>query len=295
MKAKIFEIKRFAIHDGDGVRTTVFFKGCSLRCWWCHNPEGLDFENELAFFENKCIHCGKCVNACPNNAHVLENGKHGFVRSLCNNCGKCKDVCFQNAIKVFGYDINLDDLITEVLKDKQFYDLSGGGVTLSGGECLLQANFCREFLKELKNHGINTAVDTAGYVPKEAILKVLPYVDVFLFDIKSYNLQKHVDATGKANTLVLENLELIDLNNKKIEVRIPYIPNFSQEEIEKISIILSRLKNLVGVRILPYHNFAGSKYSALGKVNTLTDERVSQQEIEIAKKKLIDKGIRVLN
>ena len=169
MSARIFEIKRFAVHDGDGIRTTVFFKGCPLKCVWCHNPEGIDFKPELAYYENKCINCGECIRVCPNNAHTIEKGVHIFNRKKCTGCGNCEEVCLGNALTLYGEEVTEDELLPKLLEDKEFYENSNGGVTLSGGECLMQSDFCAELLKKLKENGINTAVDTCGFVPQQRI------------------------------------------------------------------------------------------------------------------------------
>ena len=185
LKAKIFEMKRFAVHDGDGIRTTVFFKGCPLRCVWCHNPEGICAKSELAYLAHKCISCGECVSVCPTGAHTLDNGLHAFQREKCIACGKCAELCLGNALTFYGKETTVDELLPLLLKDKDFYNRSGGGVTLSGGECLLYADFCAELLKRLQEQGVNTAVDTCGFVSKTALDKVIPYTNVFLYDIKA--------------------------------------------------------------------------------------------------------------
>ena len=278
MKAGIFEVKRFAVHDGDGIRTTVFFKGCPLKCVWCHNPEGIDFKPQLAYYENKCIGCGKCVQVCPANAHGMNQG-HLFEREKCLACGKCADVCLGNALTFYGKELSVDELLPMLLEDKDFYDNSDGGITLSGGECLLQADFCRELLKQLKSYGINTAVDTCGYVSKESFDKVIPYTDTFLYDIKAIDEETHIKCTGHSNKLILDNLTYIDSCNKNIEIRIPYVPGFNDGEIEKISEFLNDMKNVRRVRVLPYHNYAGSKYLALGIDNYLPEKLPSDEEI----------------
>ena len=187
MKARIFEIKRFAVHDGDGIRTTLFLKGCSLKCLWCHNPEGIDFKPQLAYYADKCISCGECVNVCKAGAHQMSPNGHVFDRSLCVSCGMCDNVCLGNALTFYGRNMSVDDLMPKLLEDREFYENSGGGVTLSGGECLCQADFCAELLKRLKAENIHTAVDTCGSVSRDAIDKVMPYTDVFLYDINSLN------------------------------------------------------------------------------------------------------------
>ena len=284
--ARVIDIKRFAVHDGDGIRTTVFLKGCSLKCVWCHNPESISFNPELAYYENKCIGCGQCVSICKENAHYVDNGKHIFEREKCISCGKCADVCIGNALTFYGKEMTVNEVLEIVLEDKDFYEQSGGGVTISGGECLLQADFCKELLKPLKKHGINTAVDTCGYVPREFIDKVMPYTDTFLYDIKAIDEEVHEKCTGHTNKIILENLRYLDECGKKVEIRIPYVPDYNDNQIEKISQFLSELKNIVKVRVLPYHNFARGKYEALGLKNTLPDTLPSDNEIKLAEESL---------
>ena len=185
MDANIFEIKRFAVHDGDGIRTTVFFKGCPLKCVWCHNPEGISYKPQLALYLHKCSLCGECVKVCPANAHKISDGKHIFEKEKCTACGKCKDACFFDAITLYGKKMSVDEVENILIEDMEFYENSGGGITLSGGECLMYPEFCRELLQRMKKRGIHTAVDTSGYVRKEAIDTVIDYTDIFLYDIKA--------------------------------------------------------------------------------------------------------------
>lgn len=287
MKGVICDIKRFAVHDGDGVRTTVFFKGCPLKCVWCHNPESIDFKPQLAFYDNKCIECGECVTVCPNHAHTITEKGHIFNRDLCVNCGKCEEVCFGEALKLYGTEVSVEELIKLVLEDKDFYETSGGGVTLSGGECLCQADFCAEFLKELKCLGINTAVDTCGFATKETIDKVIPYTDTFLYDIKAIDEDVHIKCTGHSNEIILENIKYIDSKNKSIEVRIPYVPQFNDNQIDKIKEFLKTFKNIKSVKVLPFHNYAGSKYQALNMQNTLPKTLPTEDQIKKAEKTFI--------
>lgn len=289
MKGRIFEIKRFAVHDGDGIRTTVFLKGCPLKCVWCHNPEGIGFEKQLAYYSHKCIGCGACAAVCPAGVHSFENGIHKVEREKCIACGKCEEACFSQALKIYGTEISVEELLPILLEDKDFYGNSNGGVTLSGGECLMQADFCAELLKKLKEQGIHTAVDTCGFVSREAIDKVMPYTDIFLYDLKAYDEETHIKCTAQSNKMILENLRYIDQCGKAIEVRIPYVPDYNSDEIEKIETVLSQLKNLTKVRVLPYHNYAGSKYEALAMENTLPDKVPEQKDIDKAKE--IVKGI----
>ncbi|MBO5454271.1 MAG: glycyl-radical enzyme activating protein [Clostridia bacterium] len=284
MKALISDIKRFAVHDGDGIRTTVFFKGCPLKCVWCHNPESIDFKPQVAYYENKCIDCGECVSVCPSGAHKFTQEGHIFERDLCVACGKCEKACLGEALKFYGKEMTVDELLPLLLEDKDFYKTSGGGVTLSGGECLMQADFCAELLQMLKKEGINTAVDTCGYVPKESIDKVLPYTDTFLYDIKAIDENVHIKCTGKSNRLILENIKYIDSLDKSIEVRIPYVPNYNDNQIKQIADFLKGLKNSIKVRVLPYHNYAGSKYEALDMENSLPVRLPDGEEIKNAEK-----------
>ena len=259
MKATIFEIKRFAVHDGDGIRTTVFFKGCPLRCVWCHNPEGLSFEPQEAFYAHKCIGCGECKN-------------DGFTH----------ENCLGEARVLYGKEITVDELLPMLLEDKPFYENSGGGITLSGGECLCQADFCAELLQKCKAESLHTAVDTCGFVPRAAFDKVIPYTDVFLYDLKAFDENVHIRCTGQSNKQILENLRYLDGQGCKIEIRIPYVPHYNDDQMEKISAFLKALHNVVRVRILPYHNYAGSKYEALGMENTLPTTRPTNGEIKKA-------------
>jgi len=289
----VFEIKRFAVHDGYGIRTTVFLKGCPLKCVWCHNPEGIGFEPQLAYYEKKCISCGVCVEVCPAGAHSFREGKHEYRREECVACGKCEDVCPGGALKHYGKRMTVAQLLPILLEDKDFYDTSGGGVTLSGGECLTQPTFCAQLLRELKQRGIHTAIDTCGFVSQEAIDRVLPYTDLFLYDIKAFDEDVHIRCTGHSNKVILNHLKYIDASGGKIEIRIPYVPGYNDDQIEKIAAFLQELRNVTAVRILPYHNYAGSKYEALDVKNTLP-ERPEDLETETAKRILVAHGLKYL-
>ena len=282
MKAFISDIKRFAVHDGDGIRTTVFLKGCTLKCVWCHNPEGIGFKPQLAYYEHKCINCGQCIGACPNGSQTITNNLHFFDRTKCLACGKCVLKCLGEALNYYGKEVAVDELLPLLLEDKEFYDTSDGGVTLSGGECLCQADFCAELLKKLKERDVHTAVDTCGMVSREAFDKVIPYTDIFLYDIKAIDEEVHVKCTGHSNKLILDNIEYLNSLGKEIEVRIPYVPDFNDNQIEKIFAFLKPLKNVKKIRVLPYHNYAGSKYEALGMENNLPKRLPTEEEIAAA-------------
>ena len=266
MKAKIFEIKRFAVHDGDGIRTTVFFKGCPLKCVWCHNPEGILAKSELAYYAHKCISCGECLSVCPTGAHTIENGKHAFNCEKCIVCGKCVGACLGNALTLYGKETTVDELLPILLQDKEFYDHSDGGVTFSGGECMLQIDFLKAILEKCKENGIHTAVDTAGNVPWDYFEKILPYTDLFLYDVKCISEDLHKDGTGFSNRLILENLQKLSDKNAEIIVRVPVIPEFNGNdyEMQKIADYLKDLR-ISKVELLPYHAMGEHKWTAIGK------------------------------
>ena len=252
MEAVIFDIERGSFVDGDGIRTTVFFKGCNLRCKWCHNPEGLIGNVEMLVYKDKCTGCQKCAEACPNSA------------KSCTLCSKCVYVCPNNARQIAGRKITENALLNEILKDKIYYEASGGGVTFSGGECMLQIDFLEEILKLCKQKGINTAVDTAGNVPYEYFERILPYTDTFLYDVKCISEDLHEKFTGASNKLILENLEKLIESGAGVTVRVPLIGGFNDgSELKKIKSYVSKL-NLKSIEYLEYHEMAENKYDALG-------------------------------
>ena len=291
MEAMIFDIKRFAVHDGDGIRTTVFFKGCPLRCIWCHNPEGLSGKPALSFTERKCVFCGRCALVCP--CHIISNGKHIFRRENCTACGKCVPSCPADTLCVYGKKISEEELLKILLEDRDFYETSGGGITLSGGECLLQAEFCTRLLKRCKEENLRTAVDTCGFVPFESLLAVKPYTDRFLYDVKAFDEEVHTRCTGVSNRLILENLKKLDESGAEIEIRIPFVPDCNDTEIEKIGEFLAGLSNVVGVRVLAYHNLAAAKYRALGLPDTLPKILPEKDALSRAEETMRGKGLTV--
>ena len=254
-KAIFFDIQRNSFVDGPGIRTTVFFKGCNLRCAWCHNPESQSAKPQMMFYKDKCTGCGKCKSVCP---YHLEQ---------CELCGKCTLYCPVDARKVCGKEHTVDEVLKEVLKDQAFYETSGGGVTFSGGECMLQIDFLAEILKKCKENGIHTAVDTAGHIPFESFEKILPYTDLFLYDIKIFDSQKHKQYVGVSNELILENLKKLFERKAKLWIRIPIIPdvNDSIEEIRKIKDFLKTIGTAEKIELLPYHTMGENKYRAIGK------------------------------
>lgn len=290
-------IKRFEIHDGDGMRTTLFLKGCPLRCLWCHNPEGLSAKPELGFYTHKCTACGRCAAVCPTGAHRIAGGVHRFDRAKCIACGKCEGVCFSDALIFYGKRATAEELLPKLLEDKPFYDASSGGVTLSGGEPLLQADFCLELLTLLHEAGVNTAVDTCLAVPEGNLQKVLPVTDTFLVDVKAYDSDLHRRLCGLPNERILANLRLLDAQHKRVEIRIPFVPGQNAGEIEKIAAFLATLSCVVGVRVLPYHNLSGTKYESLDIPYPLAaadTQPPRAEEAEAARAVLAAHGLRVL-
>lgn len=258
LTATIFDIERNSFVDGPGIRTTAFFKGCNLKCAWCHNPESQDFKPQMMFYQDKCIGCGKCKEICPTPNH-------------CTLCGKCTLYCPVDARKVCGKEYTVDEVFAEIIKDKSYYENSGGGVTFSGGECMLQIDFLCEILKKCKENGLHTAVDTAGHVPFDSFEKILPYTDLFLYDIKIFDREKHKKYVGAHNDLILENLKKLFKANAKIWIRIPIIPtvNDSIEEMKKIKDFLKTTGMPEKIELLPYHAMGENKYFALGKEYTV--------------------------
>lgn len=263
----IFAIKPFEIHDGDGIRTTIFFKGCPLRCKWCHNPESFSFEKEILFDKELCKNCMRCTKLCD--ANVIQNDKHVFIKEKCTLCGKCQHIC--NAFEIYGNELSAEEIAKDVLRDEMFMKGSGGGVTFSGGEPLAQVDFCVEIAKLLKARDINIAVDTSGFVKKEAFDKILPYTDTFLFDIKAIDEDVHIKCTGVSNKLILENIKYIDSLGIPIEIRYPYIPTMNDDQWGKIGGFVKELKSLKIMRVLPYHNYAERKYECMGQAYPLPD------------------------
>lgn len=251
----IFNIQHFSIGDGPGIRTTVFLKGCNLRCVWCHNPESQDFRPQMMFYKNKCTGCGKCKEECP---HSLES---------CELCGRCTRYCPNNAREICGREYTVDEVMRELLADNAFYENSGGGVTFSGGECMLQIDFLEEMLRQCKEHQLHTAIDTAGHTPYSSFERILPFVDLFLYDVKCFDSDKHKQYTGVKNQLILENLKRLLATGKRVWVRIPVIPsvNDTEEEMQSIKRFLNACVEPEKIELLPYHALGEHKYTAIGK------------------------------
>lgn len=269
----IFNIQKFCVNDGPGIRTTVFFKGCPLNCVWCHNPESKKAVPEVFYNASKCIKCGKCMAKCDENAHDFSGDVHNYKREKCIVCGKCCDLCPTEALEVAGYEITAEDALKEVLKDKAFYDNSGGGMTLSGGEPMMQYEFALELMKRAKEEGLHTCMETCGFADSEKYREIARYVDIFLFDYKITNKEDHKKYTGVSNDKILANLFMLDEMGKNTVLRCPIIPtiNDTDEHLLAIAKTANRLKNVLEVNIEPYHPLGSGKSEMLGKDYILKD------------------------
>ena len=270
-RGTIFDIKRFAVHDGPGIRTTVFLKGCPLSCLWCHNPESMKIERQIVFFQSKCIGCGECFKRCPNNAIEATPQGRKYYRDKCTLCGTCVEYCYAEATVMQGKVASVKEVIEEVKKDMPFYENSGGGVTLSGGEPTMQSEFCIALLRESRKAGMHTALDTSGYVKWETFSKILDYVDLVLYDIKHMDRVKHKKYTGLSNELILSNLRKLGEMDIAIEIRMPVIPgiNDSEDNLSAVSRFLHEMKNIQRIKLLPYHRLGEGKYERLDMVYEL--------------------------
>ena len=269
----ITDIKRFAVHDGPGVRTTIFLKGCGLHCVWCHNPETIDLNAELMLYLEQCIGCGACFTVCPTGAHEVTEDGHVLHRELCISCGSCVEACDVGALKLAGNKTTVADLMEVIRQDIPFYQVSRGGVTLSGGEPLVQPKFAKKLLQQCKEEGIHTALDTSGSVRWQVLERVLPYVDLVLYDLKHISPSRHRRYTGASNHLILENMKRLADYGVPVEVRMLIIPtiNDSCSFINRAAKFLASLNNITAVRLLAYHHLAGSKYRRLDKPDTLPE------------------------
>jgi len=263
----LFDIKRFAIHDGPGIRTTAFFKGCPLACTWCHNPESQRPDPELLERPDRCTGCGDCVAACPERAIRLEGERAITERDRCTACGACGPVCPFEARSIVGASWTAEAVISELAKDRLFFEQSGGGVTCSGGEPLHQPAFCAAILRGCREQGIHTAVDTCGHAEESALLTVAEETNLFLYDLKLMDDARHRRATGASNVPVLANLERLDLWGKRIWIRIPLVPgiNDDEENLAELAGFVRRLRRVEAVQVLPYHRGGEAKWTGLGR------------------------------
>ena len=263
----IFSISRFDAEDGPGIRTTVFLNGCPLRCLWCHSPQSISREPQLAFYSNRCIGCGACVEACPQNARIVSATERCLLWEKCDDCGKCAEACPSKALEMVGEWLTVEQVMDVIKRDLVYYRNSGGGVTFSGGEPLAQPRFLVPCLKRCKEIGIHTALDTSGFVKWSILERMLPYIDLFLYDVKHMDSGKHEKFTGVGNELILQNLRSISQQGKRIWVRIPLIPgcNDSEGNLHRVAEFVEPLTSVEKVVLLPYNIAASAKYQFIGK------------------------------
>jgi len=291
MEGVLFNIQRYSLHDGPGIRTIPFFKGCPLSCKWCSNPESQRPTPELIFKKSDCIRCGKCIEACKQQALSVSNAF--FIdRERCIQCGECTQVCPTQALEMKGKRMTVADVMRELQKEENLYRRSGGGITLSGGEPLAQPAFARELLKACKEKGWHTAMETTGFTTPEVIADVFPYVDLALTDIKAINPAIHLANTGIENSQILENLLRISFLTKTI-VRIPVIPgvNDNPEEIHNIAEFARLMSNVDTLHLLPYHSFGENKYGLLGRIYPMGEaDSIAESKMELLKREVESSG-----
>jgi pyruvate formate lyase activating enzyme len=271
----VFDIKRFAVHDGPGIRTTVFFKGCSLGCWWCHNPEGQSSAPEMIFRAGRCIGCGACQAICGQHAVHVNGALAHTDRDKCVLCGECVEVCYAGAREIAGREMSVAEVMAEVRRDLAFYEESGGGVTFSGGEPLLRSDFLLPLLCACREQGIHTALDTCGHSSWEALDSVRQHVDLFLYDLKVMDNARHRRYTGVSNESILRNLQMLSEQGHRIRLRLPVIPgiNDDDENVRAVGAFAAALPHLEQVDILPYHRAAVDKYARLDRAYRLPETR----------------------
>lgn len=266
MNGTILKISRYCTDDGPGIRSTIFLKGCPLSCKWCHNPESQNPNPELVYYKEKCVVCGTCAKACPNTyCHKINEQEHIFTRSSCLACGVCVNACPMGALEIMGKTATVKEIVQEVKKDAVFYQTSGGGVTISGGEPLYQPKFTAEILKACKNANINTAIETSGYASEKDFLLAIKYCDLVLFDIKDTNEERHKQNVGVPLLPILNNLKILEKIGKPFILRAPIIPTFNDtaEHFKNLKVLAGSFKHCLQLEIMPYHTLGNYKYALL--------------------------------
>ena len=305
LTGKFYDIQGFSVHDGPGIRLTLFLKGCPLRCPWCHSPESQEFYTELNWMAIKCVgtdKCGNCLTVCPHNAISLGEKKMSATgdeeiqlvtvdRDLCDNCGKCAEACTSKALYMCGTDYTVDEVMERVHRDVPFFKRSGGGVTISGGECLCQPDFLLAMLKRCKEEGIHTAVDTTGFAPWKNIEPILPYTDLFLYDLKQMDSDLHKKVIGVPNELILENAKKIAEHGGKFQIRIPIIPMFNDSvaSFDAVGKFICELGDAVEVvQLLPYHKLGTVKWERLQRKHIILEAEPPKDELVQARKEQLE-------
>jgi pyruvate formate lyase activating enzyme len=292
----IFDIKKYAIHDGPGIRTTVFFKGCPLHCKWCHNPESIRTGPELGFRQSRCIGCGHCVEACSSDAISVVDGVITTDASKCTRCYKCVEACVPGAREAIGADRSISEIVDEIEKDVMFYDSSGGGVTISGGEPLMQPDLLCSLLEECRNRGVHTTVDTTCYAKLEVLQRVTPLVDLFLCDVKHMDSEIHRKITNVSNELILSNIRWLAESGAKIVIRMPFVPGYndSDSNVEALGEFLASLGSILYVELLLYNSAGREKAKRLVKfVDIIRGEHADDESVLAATKILESYGLEV--
>ena len=277
----VFDIQRGSLHDGPGIRTTVFLKGCPLHCLWCHNPEAAQLGRQLFFAFDRCAACGECAQVCAAQVHQVQNGSHRIDYSRCQACGSCVRACPNRALKLVGRWMDVSEVMLEVTADREFYQNSRGGLTLSGGEPLAQFSFSLNLLKAARSQGIHTCLETCGYAPQKRFAQIIPFVDLFLLDYKITGRAQHKQYTGVPNELILSNLDFLVRSGQPVILRCPIIPgiNDTHEHFAAIQALNQKYPSLVAIEILPYHDMGNPKRTSLGLPMTLTGLKTTQPEL----------------
>lgn len=292
-KGLIFNIQKFSIHDGPGIRTTIFLKGCPLRCKWCANPESQSAHVQILWDQKKCVHCLQCVKSCMYQAISCREGEIHIDEALCQGCLNCVSTCLQSALSNEGETKEIEEIVRIALQDKDFYEESGGGITISGGEGMSQPDFLKELVKELKKHNLHLAIETTGYIPKETFHELAPLFDLLLFDVKHYDTNRHFEDTGVHNEQIINNLKWATHQGLEILPRIPVIPGFNDsiQDAAGLASLLTEI-GLKKVQLLPFHQFGERKYEMMHKeyayknVRALQKEDLTEYQNEFTKKGL---------
>lgn len=278
-KGLIFNIQKFSIHDGPGIRTTIFLKGCPLRCKWCANPESQSANVQILWDQKKCVHCLQCVKSCMHQAISCREREIHIDEELCQGCLNCVSTCLQSALSNEGETKEIEEIVSIALQDKDFYEESGGGITISGGEGMSQPDFLKELVKELKKHNLHLAIETTGYIPKETFHELAPLFDLLLFDVKHYDTNRHFEGTGVHNEQIINNLKWAFHQGLEILPRIPVIPSFNDsiQDAAGFASLLTEI-GLKKVQLLPFHQFGERKYEMMHKEYAYKNVRALQKE-----------------
>lgn len=289
--ALIFNIVHGSFVDGPGIRTTVFLKGCPLRCRWCCNPEGQSYQNQLRVQTDRCTACGQCLPVCPKGALSLQDGKIAADRTLCDSCGLCQSACWFGALSLWGKEHTVSQLAEELLRDRDFYIRSGGGVTIGGGEASTFPDFCLALMDRLHAEGVHVAVDTCGYAVTESQKEVLRRADLLLFDIKGLDEVSHRRNTGVSNAPILENLREMEQISKPVIIRCPVIPGYNRDEMESVADLLSGFSCIQRVDLIGYHEYGSAKYPETGMVYSMDASPMAQEELEALREAFAQRGL----